>query len=300
MSTQADQGVSDEWVRMRVKEIRKEGRDNANRRNENKCKRKRFQVILYEDVFLNLRMLEKLDSDRQLLKDGNCVKLNKAYDKTNLNRMWRVKSIDWESKTFVGVKTNMGTRGKSKTWSLKAIDQVLDESSKILAVLSEQQVRRRRAAKGIPELFGEVNQYSVFTTELGHIGYMKNRVMVDESGIFSPEKILPSPVTILLLYEMDDEKVVQEIYPVAWTPLVGDFMPERPQSPETDIELTMLSEVNVSLTSSGLNESDLDDTLKVVDYLDLQKKPEVETPKSRRSGRKTKVPDRLGISEVKK
>jgi hypothetical protein len=111
--------------------------------------------------------------------------------------------------------------------------------------------------------------------------------MVDDSGIFSPEGILPSPVTILLSYDMDDEKVVQEIYPVAWTPLV------------TDIEFTMLSEVNVSLTSSGLNESDLDDTLKVVDYLDLQK-PEVETPKSRRSGRKTKVPDRLGISEVKK
>ena len=49
----------------------------------------------------------------------------------------------------------MGNRGKAKTWSLEAIDQVLDESSKILAVLSEQQVRRRRAAKGISEMFGE-------------------------------------------------------------------------------------------------------------------------------------------------
>ena len=286
LGTQADIGVSDEWVKTRVKEIRQEGRDNANRRNDNKRKKKRLQVIPYDDVFLNSgEMLEKLDPERQLLKEGNCVKLHKTYDKTDLNRMWKVKSIDWESKTFVGVKVNMGTRGKAKTWSLEAIDQVLDESSKILAVLSEQQVRRRRAAKGISELFGEINQYSVFSTELGHIGDMENRVMIDDSGVFSPEGALASPAT-LISYEMDENNLRQEIYPVASTPLSGDFVPETPQSPESDIELTLPLEADVSMASSGLNESDLDDTIQ--GDTTVQK---VAAP--RRSGRKTNRPDRL-------
>jgi hypothetical protein len=60
LGTQADKGVSDKWVKTRVKEIRQEGRDNVNRRNGNKRKKKRLQVIPYDDVFLNFgEMLEK-------------------------------------------------------------------------------------------------------------------------------------------------------------------------------------------------------------------------------------------------
>jgi hypothetical protein len=142
------------------------------------------------------------------------------------------------------------------------------------------------AAKGISELFGKINQYSVFSTELGHIGDMERRVMIDDSGVFSPEGALASPAT-LISYEMDEDNLRQEIFPVASTPLSGDFVPETPQSPESEIELTLLSEANVSMASSRLNESDLDDTIQVVDTT----VPEVPVP--RKSGRKTKAPDRL-------
>ena len=105
LGTQADIEVSDEWIKERVKDIRKEGRESADRRNENKKKKKRLQVIPYEDVFLNSgEMLEKLDPERQLLKEGNCVKLHKTYNKTDLNKMWKVKSIDWELKRLSGLR----------------------------------------------------------------------------------------------------------------------------------------------------------------------------------------------------
>ena len=96
------------------------------------------------------------------------------------------------SKMVVCVKTNMGTKGKLKTWSPGAIDQVLDESSKIFVVLSEQQVRRRRAAKGISKCFGEVSQYRVFLEERRHVGDIRNRVLIDGFGVFSLEGVMRS------------------------------------------------------------------------------------------------------------
>ena len=132
----------------------------------------------------------------------------------------------------------------------------------------------------------------MFSAELGHIGDRENRILVDDSGVFSPEGVMPSPAT-MVSFEVDEDKLVQEIYSVASTPLMGDFMPETPQSPESDIELTIMSEVNVSLNSSGLNESDLNDTIQEVEA-------RTSKPVTRKSGRITKAPDRLGMSKREK
>ena len=117
-----------------------------------------------------------------------------------------------------------------KTWSPGAIDQVLDESSKIFVVLSEQQVRRRRAAKGMSKCFGEVSQYRVFLDERRHVGDMRNRVLIDGLGVFSIEGVMRSS-SKRVPYEKNKKKVIHNKHIVAYTLMTGDFMPETPQSP---------------------------------------------------------------------
>ena len=59
------------------------------------------------------------------LKFGDRVKLHKNYDESDPNRLWTICEIDWAEKTFTAKKSNMGgNRGKLKTCSLNAIDQL--------------------------------------------------------------------------------------------------------------------------------------------------------------------------------
>ena len=310
LGSQADIGISDEWLKSKVDQIRKQKRDAADEQNAKLKKKKRLEIVPYQDVFLNSgEMLEDLDPSRQLLKVKDCVKLHKAFDKADLNRLWTVISIDWKAKKFVGIKENMGTRGKPRKWSLEAIDQVVTNVSPILAVLTEQQKRRRRMAKGISELWGIENQYSIYPTERENEA--NTMVMVDDSGILSPEDGNRSTESYAR-FEMGVDKFEQEVYPVASTPLQGEYVPETPYSEYCEIEMSMISgegntfnDTNETLLvtqSSGLNESDLDDTLVETRDVAGNKNDIVPCNKNtdpiRRSGRQSVTPDRLGINLV--
>ena len=99
--------------------------------------------------------------------------------------MWSVVNIDWKNKKFLGLKENMGTRGKPRKWSLEAIDQIVSIQLPILSVLTEQQRRRRRAAKGMSELWRYDNQHSIYPVERENDA--NPMIMVDDLGIASPE-----------------------------------------------------------------------------------------------------------------
>ena len=318
LGSQADIGVSDEWLKDKVKDIRKQKRESADERNQRKKKKKRLEVVPYEDVFLNSEdMLKELDPNRQFLKVGDCVKLHKAFDKADLNRLWTVVSIDWKNKKFVGLKENMGTRGKPRKWSLEAIDQVVSNQIPILGILIEQQRRRRRAAKSCSELWGFDNQYSIYPLERENDA--NPMVMVDDSGIISPESTLE--VLESVRFELGDSKVEQEVYPMASTPLSGDYVPATPYSEYSDVEITVLNGTEVSVTSDGgdetfipgLNDSDLSDTLTEnqdavgcdrnaagceANAAGLTSEKASVTFEPRRSGRQSKAPDRLGVSNL--
>ena len=304
LGSQADIGVSDEWLKDKVRDIRKQKRESADERNQRKKKKKRLEVVPYEDVFLNSGdMLKELDPNRQFLKVGDCVKLHKTFDKTDLNLLWTVVNIDWKNKKFVGLKENMGTRGKPRKWSLEAIDQVVSNQLPILSVLTEQQKRRRRAAKDTSELWGYDNQYSIYPIERENDA--NPMVMVDDSGIASPEKA--SEVLHKVKFELGYSKVEQEVYPVASTPIAGGYVPETQYLELSDIELTVLNGYEKVDTVDGededtcipaLNESDLDDTVVSGDNAAGYSQVAVNfngTLEARRSGRQSIAPDRLGV-----
>ena len=92
---------------------------------------------------------------------------------------------------------------------------------------------------------------------------------------------------------MYENKSIQKIYSVEYTLLHGNFVLEILKSLKSDIESTVPSEMNVSVESSRLNESDLDDTIQVVDKFEPQK------PIHRGSGRKRKFPEKLGVPKTK-
>ena len=67
----------------------------------------------------------QVHKDVLALKFGDRVKLHKNYDESDPNRLWTICEIDWAEKTFTAKKSNMGgNRGKLKTCSLNAIDQL--------------------------------------------------------------------------------------------------------------------------------------------------------------------------------
>ena len=254
--------------------------------------------------------MKDLDPDRQLLKEKDCVKLHKAFDKSDLNRLWTVISIDWKAKKFVGLKENMGTRGKPRKWSLEAIDQVVTNVKPILAILTEQQKRRRRMAKGISEMWGCENQYSVYPGERENEA--NTMVMVDDSGILSPEDWNKS-LESTMKFEMGDDKREQEIYPVASTPLQGDYVPETPYSEYCDVEMFLDSNTEVTLNSTGdtifetcssnLNDSDLNDLNDTLVEEQGVADNDIVTCNNytnpiRKSTRQSVEPDRLGIQKV--
>ena len=311
LGSQADIGISDEWLKDKVDQIRKQKREAADEQNSRLKKKKRLEVVPYQDVFLNSgEMLKDLDPNRQLLKERDCVKLHKAFDKSDLNRLWTVISIDWKAKKFVGLKENMGTRGKPRKWSLEAIDQIVTNVSPILAVLTEQQKRRRKMAKGISELWGIDNQYSVYPAERENEAH--SMVMVDDSGILSPEDWNKS-FDESIRFEMGEDKSEQIVYPVASTPLQGDYVPETPYSEYCDIELSVDSSAEVTLNSTGdtifetcssnLNDSDLNDLNDTLVEEQGVADNDIVTCNNytnpiRKSTRQSVEPDRLGIQKV--
>jgi hypothetical protein len=58
---------------------------------------------------------------------------------------------------------------------------------KSLPKLSEQQIRRNKAAKNISDSFGKWKQYSVPGRKVRHIGDEESRVLGDNSGAFALE-----------------------------------------------------------------------------------------------------------------
>jgi hypothetical protein len=122
-------------------------------------------------------------------------------------------------------------------------------------------------------------------------------------------------------FELGDSKVEQEVYPMASTPLSGDYVPATPYSEYSDLELTVLNGTEVSVTSGGedetfiprLNDSDLSDKLTEnqdavgcdrnaagceANAAGLTSEKASVTFEPRRSGRQSKAPDRLGVSNL--
>ena len=66
--------------------------------------------------------------NEQNLEPGNVVRLNKKWDKADLDRMWKVVSINWEARTFEAVKFNIGNNVKPKVYDLDTIDTVISQT----------------------------------------------------------------------------------------------------------------------------------------------------------------------------
>jgi hypothetical protein len=67
-------------------------------------------------------------TNEQNLEPGNIVRLNKKWDKADLDRLWKVVSINWETRTFEAVKFNVRNNVKPKEYDLDTIDTVISQT----------------------------------------------------------------------------------------------------------------------------------------------------------------------------
>jgi hypothetical protein len=67
-------------------------------------------------------------TNEQNLEPGNVVRLNKKWDKADLDRLWKVVSINWNARTFEAVKYNVRNKVKPKEYDLDTIDTVISQT----------------------------------------------------------------------------------------------------------------------------------------------------------------------------
>ena len=142
---QSEIGISDAEIRERLINTRKLNRETADRRNEAKKKAQRLTFVPY-DTF----KAGQIHKDILTLKVGDQIKLHKKHDKTDLNRLWTIRTLNWPENTFSAKKTNMGgNRGKLRTFNMDAIDQLKTDyqTTGYICFLSEQQRRKRKFIK---------------------------------------------------------------------------------------------------------------------------------------------------------
>ena len=186
---QSEIGISDAEIRERLIDTRKTNRDTADRRNEAKKKAQRLTFVPY-DTF----KAGQIHKDTLALKVGDQIKLHKKYDKTDLNRLWTIRTLNWPENTFTAKKSNMeGNRGKLKTFNMDAIDQLKTDYQTLgyIGFLSEQQRRKRKFIKlfrpfdkTIDQEFDIIPSFSGEKLELDESGFgdtIKNYPEMQES-----------------------------------------------------------------------------------------------------------------------
>ena len=192
--------MSNEDLVKRIEENREKSRKIAQARNDKKKMKKQLELIPYRNPNLNdPDILEKQRARGQVtLGVGDLVKLNVQFDKTDYNRLYVVKSIDWESKRFKAQKLNL-PNGKIYDLRFEAIDDVIADQ---VRALSEQARKRRRllvAAWGADVYNAKAELDFSITSEVQEnikpaLQDSGNPISPDGEDLLSPENPIPEEI----------------------------------------------------------------------------------------------------------
>ncbi|CBY06723.1 unnamed protein product [Oikopleura dioica] len=209
----------------------------------------------------------------QILKVGDVVRLNKTWDKADLDRLWKVVSLNWNERTFQAVKYNISNAVAPKTISVDIIDAVISHNvRKIQESLFENPAARMWSMRKEDLSIWEDSDWNP-QGQRAH-----NLKLLDDSAIsLGPSSTLPpTPMP-----EMDPDPCRTASTPTKANVLNSTFnswLPEKfvekftrwtgsPETPETILEKTAnetsasdksdSSFHSVASNSSALNESDI-------------------------------------------
>jgi len=230
-------------------------RKKADRRNDALKKTRRLEIRKLTNKIRNdERFHSELRTDFAYLSEDDVVKLHKKYDKADTSRLWRVYSIDWNSRTFEAAKINLLRKGKRKTFSFDAIDQVQTDYVRTLAEQLNQRRRRFLVING-----GVANEsFGIATTDAHNDQSVPD--MFDDSGFAANTPAPPTPASIEMLPQ---PVTVQEV-------LYPSFVPATPATPAdvtleaSQQDITLQSRISITgspNTSSFLNDTALDQFL---------------------------------------
>jgi hypothetical protein len=184
---QSEIGISYAEIRERLINTRKTNRDTADRRNEAKQKAQRLTFVPY-DTF----KAGQIHKDILTLKAGDQIKLHKKHDKTDLNRLWTIHTLNWPENTITAKKSNMeGNRGKMRTFNMDAIDQLKTDyqTTGYICFLSEQQRRKRKFIKLFRPFDKSIDQeFNIIPSFEGE------KLEIDESGFGETIKTYPEMI----------------------------------------------------------------------------------------------------------
>ena len=257
------------------------------------------------EVFGELQIaIKKADTDlREAIRLG---KLKKLPSLITQKSEWRLSNTVNSKITYVKSEILMYEK-----WSLGTMDQIVAKIRPFLAVLTEQQKRRRKTLKSISELWEIEKQQGCYPAEREKEA--NSTVMIDDSGILSPENWSRS-LDEMVRFELGNVISEQKVFPVLLTKLQGDNVPEILDSDRVIIGMTSALSMEVTLNATGdtiigkhlseLRKGDLNDTLEkvqdaacnngIVPYNNNNMDP------TRRSKRQTAEPKRLEIQTVMK
>ena len=247
--------ISTAELKKRILDNREKAKVQVQRRNERKKLKKKLELIPYSNPNLNDPEVNRAlwKTGKVTLKPNDIVKLNVEFDKNDYNRLFRIKSINWENETFEAQKVNL-PRGKIFKFKFEVIDEVIGDFIRFLTneTLARDKLLLLAWGSGILNNKLELD-YSVSSEPENNLQNL-NKVPLDDSG--KPT----SPEEWQLQSNLENQECT--IQPVQLEMKIDPrFVPATPYSPEDETESTfqscqetLTSDQNESKSSTGSSE----------------------------------------------
>ena len=129
------------------------------------------------------------------------------------------------------------------------------ELNRSLVKLSEQRIRRNKAAKDISDSFDKRKQYSVTGRKVGHIGEKKSRVLGDNSGAFALESKSLFYRDRILYEDRFEQDIWTYMYAAMSMLSMRKVRMKISKSEKSEDRLTRWLKINVSLISRSSYEN---------------------------------------------
>ena len=244
LGDQSEIALSNLELKSRIDKCRQKSRETHDREKLRKKKKKLLQFKPWDDLYLNApEILEEVRKNYEILKISDVIKLNIKYEKNDNNRLYVVKSIDWDNAKFSAQKLNK-PKGKIFNFALSAIDTLVSDH---IRSVGEQCTKKQKILKffALADL-----GYDLYETDHNNDLHTSKKVLLD-SGIATPGPF--SPIF---------ENQTQDNFKPNLSPIKeSDFIPTTASTPLVNPDYVEDSYISAESSEESsfhsLNESDL-------------------------------------------